>query len=124
MEQRKIEERLLSLGVTLICKRTIVSVQPDYVITRCSLTEKELSLPAASLVLVTARLPSNELYFGVAGLDEEQLEALPFGLSRIGDCLAPSTIAAAVYDGHRYARELDNPPELDGTPFRREYTLI
>ena len=124
MEQHKIEERLLSLGVTLVCKRTLVSVQSDYVVTRCNLTGKELSLPAASLVLVTARLPTNELYFGVVGADEEHLEALPFGLSRIGDCLAPSTIAAAVYDGHRYARELDNPPEPDGVPFRREYTLI
>ena len=124
MEQHKIEERLLSLGVTLVCKRTLASVQSDYVVTRCNLTGKELSLPAASLVLVTARLPANELYFGVVGADEERLEMLPFGLSRIGDCLAPSTIAAAVYDGHRYARELDNPPEPDGVPFRREYTLI
>ena len=124
MEQHKIEERLLSLGVTLVCKRTLVSVQSDYVVTRCNLTGEEHSLPVASLVLVTARLPTNELYFGVVGADEERLEALPFGLSRIGDCLAPSTIAAAVYDGHRYARELDNPPEPDGVPFRREYTLI
>ena len=124
MEQHKIEERLLSLGVTLVCKRTLVSVQSDHVVTRCNLTGEEHSLPVASLVLVTARLPTNELYFGVVGADEEHLEALPFGLSRIGDCLAPSTIAAAVYDGHRYARELDNPPEPDGVPFRREYTLI
>ena len=124
MEQHKIEERLLSLGVTLVCKRTLVSVQSDYVVTRCNLTGEEHSLPVASLVLVTARLPTNELYFGIVGADEEHLEALPFGLSRIGDCLAPSTIAAAVYDGHRYARELDNPPEPDGVPFRREYTLI
>ena len=124
MEQHKIEERLLSLGVTLVCKRTLVSVQSDYVVTRCNLTGEEHSLPVASLVLVTARLPTNELYFGVVGADEQHLEALPFGLSRIGDCLAPSTIAAAVYDGHRYARELDNPPEPDGVPFRREYTLI
>ena len=124
MEQHKIEGRLLSLGVTLVCKRTLVSVQSDYVVTRCNLTGEEHSLPVASLVLVTARLPTNELYFGVVGADEEHLEALPFGLSRIGDCLAPSTIAAAVYDGHRYARELDNPPEPDGVPFRREYTLI
>ena len=124
MEQHKIEERLLSLGVTLVCKRTLVSVQSDYVVTRCNLTGEEHSLPVASLVLVTARLPTNELYFGVVGADEEHLETLPFGLSRIGDCLAPSTIAAAVYDGHRYARELDNPPEPDGVPFRREYTLI
>ena len=124
MEQHKIEERLLSLSVTLVCKRTLVSAQSDYVVTRCNLTGKEHSLFAASLVLVTARLPTNELYFGVAGAEEEWLETLPFGLSRIGDCLAPSTIAAAVYDGHRYARELDNPPEPDGVPFRREYTLI
>jgi len=124
MEQHKIEERLLSLGVTLVCKRTLVSAQSDYVVTRCNLTGEEHSLPVASLVLVTARLPTNELYFGVAGADEERLETLSFGLSRIGDCLAPSTIAAAVYDGHRYARELDDPPEPDGVPFRREYTFI
>jgi dimethylamine/trimethylamine dehydrogenase len=124
MEQHKIEERLLSLGVTLVCKRTLVSAQSDYVVTRCNLTGEEYSLPVASLVLVTARLPTNELYFGVAGADEERLETLSFGLNRIGDCLAPSTIAAAVYDGHRYARELDDPPEPDGVPFRREYTVI
>ena len=124
MEQHKIEERLLSLGVTLVCKRTLVSVQSDHVVTRCNLTGEEHSLPIASLVLVTARLPTNELYFGVAGADEERLETLSFGLNRIGDCLAPSTIAAAVYDGHRYARELDDPPEPDGVPFRREYTVI
>jgi dimethylamine/trimethylamine dehydrogenase len=39
----------------------------------------------------------------------------------IGDCLAPSTIAAAVYAGHRYAREFDRPP-TDGAGFRRELT--
>ena len=124
MEQHKIEERLLSLGVTLVCKRTLVSAQSDYVVTRCNLAGEEYSVPVASLVLVTARLPTNELYFGVAGAGEERLETLSFGLSRIGDCLAPSTIAAAVYDGHRYARELDDPPEPDGVPFRREYTVI
>jgi dimethylamine/trimethylamine dehydrogenase len=30
-------------------------------------------------------------------------------LRRIGDCDAPAIIAAAVYAGHRYARELDSP---------------
>ena len=124
MEQHKIEERLLGLGVSLVCKRTLASVQFDHVVTRCNLTGKEYDLLTESLVLVTARLPTNELYFGLAGIEQELLETLPFGLSRIGDCLAPSTIAAAVYDGHRYARELDEPSDPDGVPFRREYTLI
>jgi dimethylamine/trimethylamine dehydrogenase len=37
----------------------------------------------------------------------------------IGDCLAPSTIAAAVYAGHRYAREFDKPSAQD-VAFARE----
>lgn len=124
MEQHRIEERLLGLGVSLVCKQTLASVESDHAVTRCNLTGKEYVFSGESLVLVTARLPTNELYFDLAGAEEELLETLPFGLSRIGDCLAPSTIAAAVYDGHRYARELDDPPEPDVTPFRREYTLI
>ena len=44
-------------------------------------------------------------------------------VTRIGDCLAPSTIAAAVYAGHRYARELDAEP-VEGTPFRRELPAL
>jgi dimethylamine/trimethylamine dehydrogenase len=39
----------------------------------------------------------------------------------IGDCLAPSTIAAAVYAGHRYAREFDQP---DSVAFKRELLHI
>jgi dimethylamine/trimethylamine dehydrogenase len=37
----------------------------------------------------------------------------------IGDCYAPSTIAAAVYSGHEYARNLDEPPPAE-VPFRRQ----
>ena len=44
-------------------------------------------------------------------------------ITRIGDCLAPGTIAAAVYSGHRFARELDEPAH-DGVPFRRELIRI
>ena len=40
-----------------------------------------------------------------------------------GDALPPATIAAAIHDGHRYARELDEPP-ADGVPFRREFPRV
>ena len=52
------------------------------------------------------------------------VDELPFGLLRIGDCLAPATIAAAVYDGHRVAREMDNRPDPDSVPFKREQSII
>jgi len=42
-------------------------------------------------------------------------------VSRIGDCEAPGLIAAAVYAGHRFAREFGKEPVSgDITPFRRE----
>ena len=44
----------------------------------------------------------------------------PFqSVQRIGDCEAPAIIAAAVYSGHRYARELDTEPDPDA-PLRLE----
>ena len=41
-------------------------------------------------------------------------------MTRIGDCLAPGTIAAAVYSGHRYARELGEVSPDDAVPYERE----
>ena len=41
---------------------------------------------------------------------------------QIGDCLAPGTIAAAVYSGHRFAREFDAPPGL--LRMRRELVAL
>ena len=40
----------------------------------------------------------------------------------VGDAYCPGTIAAAVWDGRRYAEELDAPP-ADGVGFRRELDL-
>ncbi len=43
----------------------------------------------------------------------------------IGDAAAPGTIAAAVWEGRRYAEELDAPPADDTLPpFRREVVAL
>ena len=42
----------------------------------------------------------------------------------IGDAWSPGTIAAAVWDGHRYAEELDDPPSQDEPPFLREVVAL
>jgi len=44
-------------------------------------------------------------------------------LTRIGDCLAPGIIASAVYSGHKYAREFDE-PDLGDVPFKRERDIL
>ncbi|MER8828712.1 FAD-dependent oxidoreductase [Mesorhizobium sp. M0938] len=61
-----------------------------------------------ALVLVTARLPRNELFAALTRrLDEGQAGRLR-RVSRIGDCEAPAAIYAAVYSGHRFAQEFEN----------------
>jgi dimethylamine/trimethylamine dehydrogenase len=80
------------------------------VITECIYTEREEEIPASAVVLVTSRAPNDDLYHSMR--DEIEIE-------RIGDCLAPGTIATAVYSGHKYAREMDEDVPV-GVPFLRE----
>jgi len=57
-----------------------------------------------------------------------EIEALDDGptATAIGDALAPGTIAAAVWDGHRYAQDLDDPAaaDPDRIPYRREIIAL
>ena len=124
MEQHRIEKALLDRDVTLIAKHTLTGVASDSVSFACNTTDRALSIEAPGLVMVTLRAPQNSLYFSLAGEAQEQLDELPFGLLRIGDCMAPNTIAAAVYDGHRAAREMDDRPDPDSVPFKREQSII
>ncbi|MEE8189361.1 MAG: hypothetical protein V3T80_09155, partial [Kiloniellales bacterium] len=68
--------------------------------------------------------PNNGLYLALAA-DEDRLSKEGIASVRaIGDCDVPATIAAAVYDGHRAARELDETPADPDLPFRREHILL
>ena len=63
--------------------------------------------------MVTQRKPNDGLYQELQQRMEAGGEGLPKSVSRIGDCEAPAIIAAAVYAGHRYARELDATIDAD-----------
>ena len=60
-----------------------------------------------NLVLVTCRTPQDSLYHELLDAIENGVEGAPKSVKRIGDAEAPSIIAAAVFAGHKYARELD-----------------
>ena len=119
MEQGRIQSRLMEMDVGIVTCHSLKSVSPGTVELSCIYTDRSRSLDCGSVVLVTSRLPEEELYHSLIGKPEKVEVAGIKSITRIGDCLAPGTIAAAVYSGHRYARELDEPvPE--GVPFRRE----
>jgi dimethylamine/trimethylamine dehydrogenase len=90
----------------------------------CLYSGRRRTLPAAAVVMVTSRTPNDGLTLALTG-DADRLAAAGIQSVRaIGDCDAPATIAAAVHDGHRAARELDAPPADPDLPFRREHIRL
>ena len=109
-EQFRIQERILRLGIGVITGAELASVQDGSVTLRSLHTSRTWELAAASIVMVTSREPQDSLYHGLSGR---------LAIDRVGDCLAPGTIATSVYSGHRYARELDADQAGDAL-FQRE----
>ena len=119
MEQARIQTRLMELGVRIVPLHNLAAIHADHVELACLFTEARQTLPSKAVVMVTMREAEDGLYHALM----EKGAAGPRSVTRIGDCLAPGTIAAAVYAGHRYARELGEPP-AEGVPFRRELPAL
>jgi dimethylamine/trimethylamine dehydrogenase len=83
-------------------------------------TPEPVQWQADAVVLVTQREPQDALYHELQAdpqrLQSEGIEAV----YRIGDCLAPRTIAENVFDGHRLAREIDSADPTKPLPYIRE----
>lgn len=123
LEQHAIQTRVLNLGVEVHTNRNIIEFIGSAVVLECTYTGRQTTLPAASIVSVTSRLPNDELAQSLGDLPKAIGATGIISITSIGDCFAPSTIAAAVYAGHRYAREFDRPP-TDEVAFHRELTDI
>ena len=109
-EQHRIQARILGLGIELVTGTSLAGVRDGSASLECIYTGQSREVDAASVVMTTSRAPRDALYHSL----KDRLD-----VQRIGDCLAPGTIAAAVYAGHQYARELDTGPVAD-VRFRRE----
>ena len=123
MEQGHIQKKLLELGVELTQHHNLASVHPGAVELACVFTDRRVRHACDTLVLVTERLPNDDLYKAMradpAGIAKSGLKTIQC----IGDCLAPGIIAAAVHSGHLFAREFeaDTPGEV---PFIRERVML
>lgn len=129
MEQERIQRRLLELGVALHLAQNLQQVEgaaePGLRLqTSCIYTGKVSELACASLVPVTMRDSCDALYQALLVLQEEWHAAGIKEVQVIGDALAPATIAAAVYAGHKAAREMDAQVDANGLDFLRERIVI
>jgi dimethylamine/trimethylamine dehydrogenase len=113
LEQSRIQSRLLGLGITIVTGRSVASVSDGGFETACVFTGALQTLETSGVVLVTARSVNDDLY--------RELAFHGHAASRIGDCLSPGTIAAAVHSGRKCAEDFGKPEGLfTDLPYKRD----
>ena len=120
LEQEKMQARALSLGVEIIVSHQLVELgEGEARIANVYGADHQQRLPFDSLVMVTARYPQDELYQALLAF-ESRFKTL----RAIGDCHAPGTVAAAVYEGHSAARYLESDQDYYAPLFVREIPAV
>jgi dimethylamine/trimethylamine dehydrogenase len=121
MEQHFIQKRMLEKGIVIRSFTVVEAIGRSEAVLASIHTGRQERIVIDSAVLVTARLPNDDLLLDLRAREDEWADAGIESITAIGDALAPATIAHATYAGRRYAEELDGPPVTgDEVPFRRE----
>jgi dimethylamine/trimethylamine dehydrogenase len=120
LEQGRVQRRLIDLDVEIITANALGGRTKERLDLSCIYSGKTRSVDCTTLVPVIARLPDETLWLALKAREDEWADAGIKTVTRLGDCLAPGLIAAAVYSGHQYARTYQEQADVDQVPFRRE----
>ncbi|MFT5710371.1 MAG: dimethylamine/trimethylamine dehydrogenase [Halioglobus sp.] len=118
-DQPRVHKHLAEIGVKIILNHGLDGFDGETATLGCGYTGVQQTMAADNVVLVTCRTPRDELYYRLQEAIEAGVEGAPKTVKRIGDAEAPAIIAAAIYAGHKYAREMDceidlaNPAKYD-----------
>ena len=123
VEQERIQARLINLGVNIMPSRNLKAFDRNRVALECVYTGSEEERQVDGLAMITARVPNGDLYHNLVSQADALSAAGIKSFARIGDCLAPGTIASVVFSGHKFAREFDEPDRGD-VPFKRERNVL
>ena len=122
MEQHRIQAQLLELGVEIVVAHAVDRVVPGGVVLTCAYTSRESTLDCDAAVFVTSRLPNESLAVDLLDRSEEWDARGVKTVRAIGDAFSPGSIAAAVWDGRRFAEDIDR-IEQDA-PFPRNIAAL
>lgn len=118
-----IRPRLRELGVAVRTGRSITRFA-DGVARLESEFEPSMDIPVETLVVVSRRTSTNDLYLQLAADPDQLKDAGIESVFQIGDCVAPRVLADAIFDGHRLAREIDSADPAVPRPHRRERFVL
>ena len=113
IEIAQIHKRLFELGAHVQAHSAVQAIAHGGVTLASVYTGAIRNVPADAVVLVSGQVANDDLFQDLTAREDAPR------IVQIGDALAPGTIAAAVYSGHKFGRDLGlaNP---DVVPFLRE----
>jgi dimethylamine/trimethylamine dehydrogenase len=120
LDYRHIRKRMAELGIEPLVSHNITSFHDDALLLENVWDHRVCELPCDAVVSITARLPDDALYQDLMMREAEWSAAGIHSIRCIGDAEAPGLIAHAVYAGHRYARELEEPKQAE-VAFKRHF---
>jgi dimethylamine/trimethylamine dehydrogenase len=122
MEQHRAQRRLVQHGVDVRPHRAVTGSTADGLLLTDVFGGEPDVLGCRAVVLVTSRDPVDALALDVEARAVDWADAGLVTVRAVGDALAPGTIASAVWDGRRFAEDLDGPG--DEALFRRPLPVL
>ena len=110
-EQHASVRALIHAGVDIVTNRVVDRIAPGSVTASCVFSSGQRDIEADWVLPLTRREPHDALYYAVRAAVSEHRTGAPKTVARIGDCLAPGTIAAAVHGGYRGALAVNPSPD-------------
>ena len=104
LEQGRIQTRLIELDVDIVPLKALFGMSNNILSVSCVYSNQIQEIDCSALVTVTSRSPENVLWAELNVAKSDWIDVGIKSVTRIGDCLAPGLIAAAVQSGHAYAQ--------------------
>src|SRR5215207_7790187 len=116
LEQERIQQKLMKLGVKLYPQYILSEIDNDCVSLIHTISGEGIELSRDGIVLVSDRVSNDSMFYALKpALEEGKVHSLRV----IGDAEAPNIIAQAIFSGHLAAREFEE-KKVEGTPFKVE----
>ena len=122
LEQHRIQARLLDLDVRVVVAHTANRIAADGIVVCCAYTGRQQTIGCDAVVLVTSRLPNEALSLDLLDLRGEWGSSGLKSVRTVGDAFSPGSIAAAVWDGRRFAEDMGRSEQ--GVAFPRNSAAI
>ncbi len=107
-ESLRIRERMNELRIKIVLEHYLIGMEESYLhLTSIYRNSEEATIEAGGLIIVGVRSAKDTLYKELISRPEFNESSELSNIKSIGDCVAPGTIAHAIYSGHEYGRNID-----------------